>query len=55
MDSTTTGQNGSRKAVSWWILVVVALIVGGLIGYYLGSAGVGTGLVPEETAENTPL
>lgn len=52
MDGNIAGQNG-RKAISWWILVVVALIVGGLIGYYLGSSGVGTGLVPEESVRDS--
>ena len=47
----TTGQNG-RSAASWWIMAIAALLVGGLIGYYLGTAGVGTGLVPEENSGN---
>jgi hypothetical protein len=40
--------NGGRKSASWIALVIVALLAGGLVGYYLGQTGVGTGLVPEE-------
>ena len=43
----------SRSMASWWIMAIVALLVGGLIGYYLGTSGVGTGLVPDEPQETS--
>lgn len=48
-----TSQPNGRSTASWWIFVLVALVVGGLIGYYLGASGVGTGLVPEEGTDTT--
>lgn len=35
----------ATKQASWWVLVVVALLLGGLVGYYLGTKRVGSGLV----------
>jgi len=39
-----------KTTASWWVLVIVALLIGAIVGYYLGSKGVGTGLIEEDAA-----
>ena len=43
------------RTASVWVLVIVALLIGGFIGYYLGAQRVGTGLIDDEENEETDV
>lgn len=41
----------ATQQVSLWLMVVVALVIGGLVGYYLGVKGVGKGSPEKSVVE----
>jgi len=43
----------TTKQASWWVLIAVALVLGGLLGYYLGSKRVGSGFISNGAQEST--
>lgn len=47
-----TATNGTRS-IPWVLFVLGAFILGALLGYYLGTQKVGSGLIPE--GERTPV
>jgi hypothetical protein len=50
METTTMGERSHSASV--WVLVIVALLIGGFVGYYLGAQRVGTGLIEDDTDTN---
>jgi len=50
------GETATKQA-SWWVLIVVALLIGGFVGYYLGAKKVGSGLIGDgqQAAEETSV
>jgi hypothetical protein len=42
----------ATKQASWWVLIIVALILGLAFGYYLGTKGFGASLITNGNSDS---